>query len=148
MAVEEGLDTGGVYARSEVGIGAETTASELRSQLVDVGTALLVETLARPLDEWIEHPEPQTGEVTYASKFTSDDFEIDWSLPAPDVHRLIRVGGAWTTFRGKRLKIHEARLVDGVVVPMTVQPEGKPAMAFDAWRNGARPAADELFGDR
>lgn len=148
MAVEEGLDTGGVFARSEVTIGAETTASELRSQLVDVGTTLLVETLAQPLDQWIDDPEPQTGEVTYASKFTSGDFEIDWSMPAPDVHRLIRVGGAWTTFRHKRLKIHEARLVDGRVVPLMVQPEGKPAMAFDAWRNGARPASDELFGDR
>ena len=148
MAVEEGLDTGGVYARSEVTIGAETTASELRSELVDVGTTLLVETLARPLGEWIDHPEPQAGEITYAAKFTSDDFEIDWSLPAPDVHRLIRVGGAWTTFRGKRLKILQARLVDDRVVPVTVQPEGKPAMAFEAWRNGARPAADELFGGR
>jgi methionyl-tRNA formyltransferase len=60
---------------------------------------------------------------------------------------LIRVGGAWTTFRGKRLKINEARLVDGVVVPVVVQPEGKAAMAFDAWRRGARPSSDELFGD-
>ncbi len=66
--------------------------------------------------------------------------------PAPEIHRLIRVGGAWTTFRGKRLKINSARLVDGVVRPETVQPEGKAPMSFDAWRNGARPAADELFG--
>ena len=147
MALEEGLDTGGVYARRDVPIGAETTAAELRSELVDVGTSLLVDTLDRPLDAWIDHPEPQVGDITYASKFASADFEIDWSLPAADVHRLIRVGGAWTTFRGKRLKINEARLVDGRVVPVTVQPEGKPAMAFDAWRNGARPAPDELFGD-
>ena len=148
MALEEGLDTGGVYARREVPIGAEATASELRSELVDVGTDLLVATLARPLDEWIGDPQPQVGEVTYASKFASADLEIDWSMPAPEVHRLIRVGGAWTTFRGKRLKINEARLVDGRVVPVVVQPEGKAAMAFDAWRNGARPAPGELFGDR
>jgi methionyl-tRNA formyltransferase len=147
MALEEGLDTGGVYARAEVPIGAETTAAELRSELVDVGTSLLVDTLDRPLDTWIGDPAPQEGEVTYASKFTSADFEIDWSLDPADVHRLIRVGGAWTTFRGKRLKVNEARLVDGRVVPVTVQPEGKGAMAFEAWRNGARPARDELFGD-
>lgn len=147
MALEEGLDTGGVYARRGVAIAGETTASELRAELVDVGTDLLVETLARPLEDWIHDPEPQTGEVTYAAKFAASDFEIDWSLPALDVHRLIRVGGAWTTFRGKRLKINEARLVDGRVVPVTVQPEGKAAMPFDAWRNGARPAPDELFGD-
>jgi methionyl-tRNA formyltransferase len=147
MALEEGLDTGGVYARAEVPIGAETTAAELRAELVEVGTSLLVETLDRPLAEWIDAPEPQTGEVTYAAKFAAGDFEIDWSLPAVDVHRLIRVGGAWTTFRGKRLKINEARLLDGRVVPVLVQPEGKAPMPFDAWRNGARPSPDELFGD-
>lgn len=147
MALEEGLDTGGVYARREVPIDAETTAAELRAELVRVGASLLVDTLDRPLDTWIDEPEPQVGEVTYASKFASPDFEIDWSLGPDAVHRLIRVGGAWTTFRGKRLKINEARLVDGRVVPLTVQPEGKPSMPFDAWRNGARPAPDELFGD-
>lgn len=144
MAVEEGLDTGGVYARREVPIGAETTAVELRATLVDVGTTLLVDTLAQPLS--IDGPEPQVGEVTHAAKFTASDFEIDWSKPADDIHRLVRVGGAWTTFRQKRLKINAARLVDGVLVATTVQPEGKAAMSFESWRIGARPAPDELFG--
>ncbi len=142
MAVETGLDTGGVYARRSVPIGPETTAADLRTELVEVGTALLVDTLAAPLGE----PEPQTGEVTHAAKFTTADFEIDWSAPLVDVHRLIRVGGAWTTFRGKRLKINRATLHDGVLQPEIVQPEGKAPMSFDAWRNGARPAGDELFG--
>ena len=124
-----------------------SVATELRAGLVTAGTALLVETLERPLDTWIGGPDPQVGGITYASKFASADFEIDWSRSAAEVHRLIRIGGAWTTFRGKRLKINEARLVDGRVVPTVVQPEGKPAMAFDAWRNGARPTPDELFGD-
>ncbi len=146
MAVEEGLDTGGVYTRREVPIGAETTAAELRRELVEVGTTLLVDTLAQQLEGWIDQPEPQVGEVTHAAKFTASDFEIDWSKPADDIHRLVRVGGAWTTFRDKRLKIVAARLVDGVLVPTTVQPEGKAAMSFESWRIGARPAPDELFG--
>jgi methionyl-tRNA formyltransferase len=146
MALEEGLDTGGVYSRCEVPIGAETTAAELREALVDAGTSLLVDTLADPVADWIDRPEPQVGEVTYAAKFTASDFEIDWSKPVDDIHRLIRVGGAWTTFRGKRLKINAARLDEGVLLPTTVQPEGKSPMSFESWRNGARPTADELFG--
>ncbi len=63
--------------------------------------------------------------MTYAAKFAGSDFEIDWSRPAVDIHRLVRVGGAWTTFRGKRLKINAARLEGGVLVPTIVQPEGK-----------------------
>ena len=146
MALEEGLDTGGVFARREVPIGAETTAAELREALVDVGTELLVDTLSRPLEDWIDDPEPQVGEPVYAKKFTAADFEIDWAQPVEQIHRLIRVGGAWTAFRGKRLKIHEARLVDGELVPVTVQPEGKPAMPFEDWRRGARPRSDEPLG--
>jgi len=146
MALEEGLDTGGVFARREVPIGAETTAAELREALVDVGTELLVDTLSRPLEDWIDDPEPQVGEPFYAKKFTAADFEIDWAQPVEQIHRLIRVGGAWTAFRGKRLKIHEARLVDGELVPVTVQPEGKPAMPFEDWRRGARPRPDEPLG--
>jgi methionyl-tRNA formyltransferase len=146
MALEAGLDTGGVYARREVTIGVETTAAELREELVEVGTSLLVDTLAQPLDSWVDQPEPQIGEVTHAAKFTTSDFEIDWSQPTDDIHRLVRIGGAWTTFRDKRLKINAARFDAGVLVPTTVQPEGKAPMSFESWRNGARPTTDELFG--
>jgi len=147
MALEETLDTGGVYARTEVPIGPSTTAAELRTTLVQVCSDLLVDTLSRPLDTWIDDPEPQLGETVYAAKFDKSEFEIDWTTGADAVHRLIRVGGAWTTFRDKRLKIVAADLVDGVIVPTVVQPEGKPAMAFADWRNGAQPTRDELFGN-
>ena len=146
MRVEEGLDTGGVYGVRRVPVSDTVTADELRTVLVAAGAELLVETLATPVAEWIGEAYPQDGEVTYAAKFSADDFEIDWAVPVVDIHRLIRVGGAWTTFRSKRLKIHAADLVDGRIVPTLVQPEGRPVMTFDAWRNGARPEPTELFG--
>ena len=43
MAVEEGLDTGGTYRRTEVPIGPDDTLEELRARLVDEGTRLLVD---------------------------------------------------------------------------------------------------------
>lgn len=141
MAVEEGLDTGGVYAVEEVPIGPATTADELRRTLVDVGTRLLVDTLAEGLGE----PAPQTGTPTYAAKIDPAELRIDWQAPAEQIDRLIRLGGAWTTFRGARVKIHAAQIDGGAIVPVLVQPEGKPRMSYDAWRNGARPAADEWF---
>ncbi len=141
MAVEEGLDTGGVYARTEVPIGSTTTSDDLRRQLVADGTRLLVKTLA----EGLGTPEPQVGTPTYAAKIDTEELRIDWTRPVTDIDRLIRLGGAWTTFRGGRFKIHAAHVVDGEIVPSVVQPEGKPRMDADAWRNGARPAADEWF---
>ena len=141
MAVEEGLDTGPVYARVEVPIGTTTTAGELRRQLVEVGSRLLIDTL----DKGLGVPAEQLGTPTYAAKIDPTELRIDWSRPAIETHRLIRLGGAWTTFRGARFKIHAADLVDGEIVPTVVQPEGKPRMAYDAWRNGARPTSDERF---
>ena len=110
-------------------------------------TRLLVAQLERPVAAWIDEGTPQEGEPVYAAKLSVDDLQIDWSLPPEQVHRVIRVGAAWTTFRGARLKVLAARLVDGTVYPVTVQPEGRAAMPFEAWSNGARPQPGELFGD-
>lgn len=141
MQLEEGLDTGGVYDCVTVPIGPTATADQLRRELVDVGTELLVARLASGLGD----PRPQTGETTYAAKIDPAELRIDWSAPSERIDRLIRLGGAWTTFRGARIKIHAATLTDGVLAPTVVQPEGKPRMAYDAWRNGARPGAGEWF---
>ncbi len=154
MDVEEGLDTGGVHARREVAIGPDTTAGELRAELVAVGTELLVEVLDRGLGE----PEPQIGEATYAAKIAPEELHVDWARPAIEVHRTVRVGGAWTTHRGKRLKLWRTTLdlsADGAVpVPcgtgevglLEVQPEGKARMAAEAWARGARFAAGDPLG--
>ncbi|NNE12602.1 MAG: methionyl-tRNA formyltransferase [Ilumatobacter sp.] len=141
MEVEEGLDTGGVYAEVEVPIGPTTTADELRAALVETGSRLLVETLDAGLGE----PRPQVGTPTYAAKIEPAELRIDWTQPADEIDRLIRVGGAWTTFRGARLKIHTAELADGKIVPTVVQPEGKGRMTYDAWRRGARVEPGEGF---
>lgn len=141
MAVEEGLDTGGVYAVEEVPIAGSATADDLRRTLVEVGSRLLVTTLADGLGV----PTPQRGEPTVAAKIDPSELRIDWTAPAEQIDRLIRLGGAWTTFRGTRFKIHAAQLDDGELVPTVVQPEGKPRMAYEAWRNGARPHDGEWF---
>ena len=142
MALEEGLDTGPVYARETVAIAPDATADELRAQLVDVGTAMLIRELTAGLGE----PEPQVGEPTYASKVDAEELHIDWGRSAVELERLVRVGGAWTTFRGSRLRILRAGVEDDTLVPIEVQPEGKAAMSFTAWRNGARVQPGERLG--
>ena len=141
MDVAEGLDEGDVFARVDVPIGPRTTAAELREALVDAGTTLLVDELRRGLGP----PVPQVGTPLYAAKISAAELRIDWARPASEIDRLIRVGGAWTTFRGSRLKVLAADLDDGELRLVTVQPEGKPAMPFEAWRRGARLADGEWF---
>ena len=135
MDVDEGLDTGGVHACAELPIGPDETADELRARLVDAGTELLVRTLAAGLGA----STPQSGETVYAGKIDPAELEIDWSRPPVEVHRLVRVGGAWTTHQGKGLKVWRSRLgEDGELDLLEVQPEGKGRMPFRDWANGAR----------
>ena len=153
MAVEEGLDTGGVYARAELDIGPDETADELRARLVAAGTPLLVEALERGLGD----PEAQVGEPVYAHKITADDLHIDWAADAVAVHRQVRVGGAWTTHRGQRFKVWRTSLEptgdgvehptgDGSIELLEVQPAGKPRMAAAAWANGVHWSSDDRLG--
>lgn len=157
MQLDEELDAGGLYRTAEVPIGASATLESLRTELVDVGTNLLVDALESGLGQ----PVPQVGEVVYAKKIQRDELKLDVTRPATELDRVIRLGGAWLEFRGKRLRIWEAeiehdegiepgRLVDGKLQTgeqslrlLTVQPEGKQRMAADAWLNGAQPTPDE-----
>src|SRR5688500_2119872 len=108
MALDPGLDTGPVHDCVRTPVGADETLEQLRGRLGELGTALLVDALARPLPE----PTPQTGEPTYAAKIDPSELELDFSRPAIEVHRTIRLGRAWTTFRGKRLQVLAARPVE------------------------------------
>ena len=148
MALEEGLDTGGVYARSRSPdrSGDHRSGAALRTRRC---RHVVAGRHPRPTARRLDRPPRAAGGRHHLCIEVRIGRLRDRLVSAPrsTCIGLIRIGGAWTTFRGKRLKINEARLVDGRVVPVTVQPEGKPAMAFDAWRNGARPAPDELFGD-
>jgi methionyl-tRNA formyltransferase len=140
MEVSEGLDEGGVFAQAETDVD-DKTLEGLRAELVDLGNELLLTALR----DGFADPVPQDGEIVYAHKLTPEDRHIDWTAPPAQIHRVIRLGDAWTTFRGKRMKVLAAQLVDGQVEPQTVQPEGKGPMAFDAWRNGAQPTPGEWF---
>ncbi len=160
MQLEEGLDTGPVFACERVDIGDRTTADELRTLLGAVGTRLLVDVLNRGL----EAPTPQTGEPTYAAKTESSDLEIDWAAAAAQVDRVVRAGRAWTTFRGSRLLVLDGQPKRDMVAPPgelagvevgtgdggyrlgSVQPEGRKPLDALAWRNGARVQPGERLG--
>jgi methionyl-tRNA formyltransferase len=159
MQLEEGLDTGPVYDCVTTPIADDDTLDSLRGRLVELGTDLL----SRRLRAGLGQPRPQVGEPTHAAKIDPAELRLDWSRSAVELHRVVRLGRAWTTFRGQRLQVLEASAADGVagepgelhgvVVACgdrrglelrTVKPEGRGAQPAAAWRNGARPAP----GDR
>ena len=170
MDVASEIDTGAVYRRASTAIDPQETADELRARLCDLGIGLLLDALR----EGFGDPVPQEGEMTWADKISTSELRLDWSAPAEHVLRLVRVGGAWTTYRGRRLKVLEARLVAGSGRPgssgtislgprsgdspavevatgrgalelVTVQSEGRAAAPARDWTNGARIVGGERF---
>jgi methionyl-tRNA formyltransferase len=146
MRLEEGLDTGPIYAEHVVQVLPHETAAELRTRLTELGTNLLLELLARTEEAGLPEPRPQEGEPTYAEKLSPEELRLDWSQPPEQLERVVRVGGAWTTFRGKRLKVHRAHVRDGELELLVVQPEGKGRMNASDWARGARWKPDEALG--
>jgi methionyl-tRNA formyltransferase len=168
MAVERDLDTGPLYACEEVAIEPAEHLEALRGRLVAAGTRLLCDVLAGPLPK----PEPQRGEPTYAAKLDPGELRLTWARPASELVRVVRLDRAWTTWRGRRLRILDAEpaetpedraappgtrapgtLVNDVVVTgagslrlRRVQPEGRPPMPASEWLRGARPLPGERVG--
>jgi methionyl-tRNA formyltransferase len=170
MAVEEGLDTGGVYRRTEMAIHDEDDLESLRGRLVQEGTRLLVDLLAHGVDH-LPDPVAQVGEVVYAKKISAEERHLDWDHDATMLARVAAVGRAWTTFRDRRLMVEsgrvlrpeevknlehvlgpgqlEGRLVgtgQGVLALGRVKPEGKGFMDSADWARGVRLRPGERLG--
>lgn len=161
MEIAEELDAGGVYASTEVPIGPDDDLVVLRDKLTHAGVELLISTLSSGLGA----PEPQAGEITWAHKLSADDFRLDWTRSAAELGRIVRLGRAHTTFRGKRFRIHAAAVVPedrvapagelertrvacgtGQLELINVQPEGKPRMPVADWLNGAQLRPGDALG--
>ncbi len=161
MELEETLDTGGIYRCVEIPIGPNQTLEELREKSVSEGVDLLLQSL----EEGLGSPTPQLGEPSYAHKISSSELEIDWGLSSEEILRLVRLGRAWTTVSGSRLRIHSAKIgsltnleigqrkglsvgsCDGTVELLEVQPEGRKKMLAEDWMNGLSEKTNGYLGN-
>ena len=174
--IEEGLDTGPVFGTVTTTVDSRETTGDLLGRLAVDGAGLLLATLDA-IEEGTLTPQPQPADgVSHAPKLTVDDARVDWSAPALRVDRLVRActpePGAWTTFRGRRVKLEPVLPVDAgasstTALPGTidvvgaddvqvatgstwvrlsdVRPEGKSVMSAAAWSRGVRLAPGDAF---
>jgi methionyl-tRNA formyltransferase len=173
FVIEEGLDTGPVLGVVTETIRPTDTSGDLLARLAVAGAGLLVATLDG-VEAGSLQPRPQSPEgVSHAPKLTVEDAHVDWTVPAQRVDRVVRActpaPGAWTTFRGERLKVgpvtplpaqdslapgelaadrSTVRVGTGsdVVALGLVQPRGKRAMPAADWARGVRPQPAERLG--
>jgi methionyl-tRNA formyltransferase len=171
MVLTEGMDEGPVVAQERVTIEPAESAGELGERLAGIGATMLPEALRGYVGGDME-PQPQDdSRATYAAKITDADARIDWTESLERIGALVRGTdpnpGAWTTLRGKRLKIFRLEAVEteglapGELAPgadlivgsgtgtarlLEVQPAGKRRMAGADLARGLRLEPGERLG--
>ncbi len=117
MQMDEGLDTGDMLLKTEVGLDEKETGGSLHDKLSEAGAKLCVRTL-KALEEKTLKPEAQGESPTeYARMLDKSLGNIDWNQSAIEIERLIRGLTPWpsayTDWDGKVMKIWEARVIAG-----------------------------------
>ncbi|WP_306328937.1 methionyl-tRNA formyltransferase [Streptomyces venezuelae] len=171
--IEEGLDSGPVYGVVTEDIRPTDTSGDLLTRLAFAGAGLLAATMDGIEDGTLKAvPQPIEG-ITLAPKIQVEDAQVDFAAPALRVDRVVRgctpAPGAWTLFRGERLKLIQVtplpdrtdlapgELAAGknnvyagtgsyAVELLWVQPQGKKPMKAADWARGVRIAPGELLG--
>lgn len=117
MQMNEGLDTGDILEQEEISLDPEETGGSLFEKLASLGGKMILSTL-KGLEDGSIIPRAQ-GEMTttYAKMLTKAMGEIDWSMDAASIERLVRGLNPWpsayTYVDGKTLKIWKARVEAG-----------------------------------
>jgi methionyl-tRNA formyltransferase len=171
--IEEGLDSGPVYGTVTEEIRPTDTSGDLLTRLALAGAGLLAATMDGIEDGTLKAvPQPSEG-VSLAPKVNVEDAHIDWTAPSLRVDRVVRgctpAPGAWTVFRGERLKLIQVQPVPGrddlapgalsvgknnvyvgtgsyAVELLWVQAQGKKPMRAADWARGVRIGDGELLG--
>jgi methionyl-tRNA formyltransferase len=129
------LDAGPIAAQRAFTLTDEDDAGTVYARSAELAAELLDEVLPRPSFR------PQEGEPTYAAKILATDRELDLSKPEESLNRIRALSphiGARGELHGRRVTIWKARLENGELVPLEVQPEGGRRMPYDAFLRGLR----------
>jgi methionyl-tRNA formyltransferase len=163
--LDEGIDTGPILAQAKLQIGKDQSSGELLEALTQLGSDLLLDTLAN-FEKRISTQQLQqvpTGEVV-AGKISRSSARMNCSQPATAVHNFVRAMNpepvAWFDYQGSPVRVLETALsekvdlatgdatlmagelilgcLEGAVKLVRVQPAGKKEMSGADWFRGIR----------
>jgi len=117
MQMNERMDEGDILLQRETPIGSAETGGQLQQRLAPLGAEALVDAI-EGLRAGTLIPEPQDDEAaTLAPMIKKKDGCIDWFQAAEEIERKVRAFNPWpsafTTLRGKLIKIHRACALPG-----------------------------------
>ena len=170
------IDAGEILLQEIVDINKYDNYSTLAESLGEIGADLVVKTLDGLEADYLKGIQQDESKVTMAPKIKSDDYKIDWSKTAEQIHNLIRAfsqsPGAFTIFNSKRLKIYSSTILEslyentkfgeiiicsknqlaiqtgkGLLDIGEVQFEGKKRMKVEEFLRGTKLQTKMIFGD-
>jgi len=175
--MNEQMDAGDIILQTKTDIGENETFYELQARLAQAGADLVIETLKLIENDNLQATPQDTTGVTLARKIKKEDCLINWDRSAIDIHNLIRglstEPGAYTCFRGKRVKVLKSMIAssfannatstsnpgqilsikknlfvaaqDGYLEMLSLQIEGSKVISGTDFINGQRLQLEEFF---
>lgn len=175
MKMDAGIDTGDMIDKVVVPIAKEETAETLYDKLMRAGAPLLLETMEKLEKGSAVFTKQKEDDSTYAKMLKKEMGNIDFSMPAEKIERLIRGLNPWptayTSYQGKTLKIWKAFVKEeeaagefGEIIEVAkdsfsvktgknllciteLQMEGKKRMGTRAFLSGIRLETGEKLGN-
>lgn len=163
MVLDEGLDTGPVFAVAETPIKDHESAGQVTGRLSWIGADILRDTLDSYRHGRLRPAAQMATGATSAPRLTTAEAQLNVTLPATAFARAVRAfnprPGAWVKAAGERIKIFEVGpaavgpalgaieiingapilgLTNGAVELVELQPSGKAPVSGRAWANGRR----------
>lgn len=172
--INEELDAGDIVLSREIAVDENMTAEGLYDLVLPMGAELVVEAVDLLCKGNAALIKQDHSQATHCGKIDNDTAHIDWNKSAGEIHNLVRGLNpkpvAWTTFRGKHVKVwetrmfredlpapapgelvvhHKKRLIAGtgrgMLELVSLQPETKKRMDALAFINGYRLSPSERF---
>jgi methionyl-tRNA formyltransferase len=117
MQIEEGLDTGPVFARATLKIESQDNTETVSHKLALLSAGKVPDLLMEIHSGALKSVSQNNEDATYCHKIEKSEGEIHWKDSAQDLERKVRGLYGWpsayTKWNGKLLKIHQARAHEG-----------------------------------
>jgi len=128
MQMDEGLDTGDILLQKEIPIAENETTDSLFDKLMMLGGQAVVEVLSLLGTDKLSPVKQNPKEATHVGKLDKNFGCINWQESASVIERKVRGLNSWpsayTFFRGKRLKIWEAKVMGSDFMTGKIFPAG------------------------
>jgi methionyl-tRNA formyltransferase len=134
MQLAKEMDSGPVYAQSELSLTGSETKMSLADSLLDIGQAMIINLLPDILEGTVIALPQDSTQATYDPLISKEDGKLDWNKPAIQLEREIRAFIGWpqsrTMLGDKEVIITKAAVVDESGKPGQIRSSTRDLVAY------------------